>query len=85
MIASYHDSHNFLDHHTNRQPFTMDFSSTTQPLASTSSASANRLTQGAATAHGVCMWVSFAVIFPLGVIAARYFKVSQLAPLSTSE
>ncbi|KAK9862997.1 hypothetical protein WJX84_005249 [Apatococcus fuscideae] len=57
MIASYHDSHNYLDHHTNRQPFTLDFTtSSSSAFSSTVQAPASRLTKNAATAHGVCMW-----------------------------
>ncbi|KAK9836584.1 hypothetical protein WJX74_003639 [Apatococcus lobatus] len=70
MIASYHNSHNYLDHHTNRRPFTIDFSST----ASLSTKPKGGVTHRSALAHAVLMWISFAVIFPAGVIMARYFK-----------
>ena len=83
MIASYHNSHNFLDHHTNRQPFTIDFSSNASSAAAASAVQVqlanNGVTHRSATAHAILMWISFAVIFPAGVIMARYFKVSMLA------
>lgn len=81
MIASYHNSHNYLDHHTNRQPFTIDFSSTAfSSSASTVLLPSTGFSHRSATAHAILMWISFAVIFPAGVIMARYFKVSTAAP-----